>query len=135
MKFYFIFFFCLFTETMFMQTIPSVLASACICAATRGINAPSAKFALRDVCRLTQADPLEVEFTVRHIENVVAKETAALQMQQQQAIKQQQYSSCGSSAMLMVPTLLPPSGKLTSGDGGCEMGQPETPTDVQDVYF
>lgn len=106
-----------------MSVTPSLLASACICAAARGVNAPSAQFALRDVCRLTQVDPLEVEFTVRHIEAVVAKETAALQKQQSQALKQQAY-----------PTMGMPS---KNSDGMCDGldSQPETPTDVQDVSF
>lgn len=105
---------------MFMQSSPSVLACSCICAAVRGINAPSAKFALHDTCRLTQCDPLEVELTVRHIENVVAKETAALQ-KQYGPVKVQQYP--------MIP------GKMATGMDCGELGQPETPTDVQDVYL
>lgn len=111
---------------MFMSVTPSLLASACICAAARGVNAPSAQFALRDVCLLTQVDPLEVEFTVRHIEAVVAKETAALQKQQSQALKQQSYPNISS----------PMPSKISDG-GMCDDldSQPETPTDVQDVSF
>lgn len=79
---------------MFICVPPSLLASACVCAATRGVNAPSARYALRDVCLLTQCDPIEVEYTVHHIEKVVAAETAALQEQQfqlqQQMLHQQQ---------------------------------------------
>lgn len=110
----------LFPETMFMQSSPSVLACSCICAATRGIKAPSAKFSLHDVCRLTQCDPLEVELTVRHIEKVVAEETAAMQ-KQYGLVKVQQYP--------MIP------GKMATGMDCGELGQPETPTDVQDVYL
>lgn len=110
-----------------MSVTPSLLASACICAAARGVNAPSAQFALRDVCRLTQVDPLEVEFTVRHIEAVVAKETAALQKQQSQALKQQPYTSTSLS------TAMP--SKISEDKCDDLDSQPETPTDVQDVSF
>ncbi|GAB0097317.1 Cyclin [Sergentomyia squamirostris] len=79
------------TELVFMQTLPSVLAAACICAATRGINSPSARLALGDIVRLTCVDPLEVELAVRHIEVIVAKQTAAMQKQQQQITLKSQY--------------------------------------------
>lgn len=119
-----------------MQIAPSLLASACICAATRGVNAPSAPFALRDVCRLTQVDPLDVEFTVRHIEAVVAKETAAIQKQQQQQQQLQlQQQQCQKQYMMADSVLM--SGKEMSVDDDliCDLTQPETPTDVQDVEF
>lgn len=106
-------------ETTFIQISPSLLACACICAATRGINSPSAPFALGDICRLIQIDPFDVEFTVRHIEQVVAKETAALQ---KQIYKTHSYAS-GTST-----------GKMPSSCAA-DVGQPETPTDIQDVYF
>lgn len=49
---------------------------------------------------------------------MVAKETAALEKQQP---TKQQYTNHG---------------KLASSNSNCdEMGQPETPTDIQDVYF
>lgn len=105
------------------------MASACICAAARGINAPSAIHSLRDVCRLTQSDPLEVEITVRHIETVLAKVTPIVEQQKQSyPIKSQQQHY----------TVQPD--KLASGfDNGilleCEPTPPKTPTDVQDVYF
>jgi hypothetical protein len=108
-----------FPETTFIHMPPSLLASACICAAARGINSPSAVFALRDVCLLTQADPFEIEFTVRHIEQVVSKETAALQKQQQQ----QFYGKNGYNSN---------NGKLATT---CSQDAQTTPTDIQDVYF
>ncbi|XP_063709905.1 G1/S-specific cyclin-D2-like [Culicoides brevitarsis] len=107
-----------YTETTFIQITPSLLASACICAATRGINSPSAPFAFGDICRLIQIDPFDVEFTVRHIEQVVAKETAALQ---KQVYKAHPYASQST-------------GKIPSSCAA-DIGQPETPTDIQDVYF
>lgn len=110
--------FSIIIETTFIQITPSLLASACICAATRGINSPSAPFALGDVCRLVQIDPFEVEFTVRHIEQVVAKETAALQ---RQIYKGQAFTSSNINKM--------------PSSCAADVGQPETPTDIQDVYF
>lgn len=104
------------TETTFIQIPPSLLATACICAATRGINSPSARFALGDLCRLVQTDPFDVEFTVRHIEQVVAKETAALQMQ---VYRQHPVASSQSR----VPS-------TCAADVA-----PDTPTDIQNVYF
>ncbi|XP_055682743.1 G1/S-specific cyclin-D2-like [Lutzomyia longipalpis] len=77
------------TELVFMRTPPSVLAAACICAATRGINSPSARLALGDLVRLTRVDPVEVEISVRHIEAIVAKQAAAMQKQQQITLKAQ----------------------------------------------
>lgn len=58
--------------------LPSLLASACICSAVRGINIPSAPYVLRDIClMLTEVEPLEVEVAVRQIELVVDRETGA----------------------------------------------------------
>lgn len=108
--------FFLIAETTFIQIPPSLLATACICAATRGINSPSARFALADLCRLVQTDPFDVEFTVRHIEQVVAKETAALQKQ----VYKQHYVPASQSK---VPS-------TCAADVA-----PDTPTDIQDVYF
>lgn len=132
--------FCIHSESLFMLTPPSLLAAACICAATQGIRAPSAAFALRDICRLTTSDPLDVELTVRHIEHVVAKETATLQQQQQQQAlqqqqqQQQQEQAKPSQKPSYNDTAATPTGKLQIGIV-CDAGQPETPTDVQDVLI
>ncbi|XP_059617725.1 G1/S-specific cyclin-D2-like [Phlebotomus argentipes] len=80
------------TELVFMRTPPSVLAAACICAATRGINSPSARLALGDIVRLIRVDPVEVELAVRHIEAIVATQAAAMQKQQQQIAIKSQYA-------------------------------------------
>lgn len=107
--------FLLFAETTFIQIPPSLLAVACICSATRGINSTSARFVLGDVCRLIQIDPFDVEFTVRHIEQVVAKETAALQKQ----VYRSPYAVGG--------------GKMPSSCAADVV--PDNPNDIQDVYF
>lgn len=100
-----------------MQSLPSVLASACVCAATRGINSPSARRALGDVVRLTRADPLEVEFAVRHIEIIVAKQAAAMQQQHQEQLKLQYQSN-------KLPTTC-----------STEVYQSGNGSDFKDVYF
>lgn len=107
----------LLAEYVFVHTPPSVLASACVCAATRGINSPSARRALGDVVRLTQADPLEVEFAVRHIEIIVAKQAAAMQQQHQEQLKLQYQSQ-------KLPTTC-----------STEVYQTENGSDFKDVYF
>lgn len=99
-----------------MNALPSVLASACICAATRGINSPSARRALGDVVRLTRVDPLEVELAVRHIEIIVAKQAAAMQ-QQHQELKLQYQSQ-------KLPTTC-----------STEVYQAGNGSDFKDVYF
>lgn len=104
-------------EYAFMQSLPSVLASACVCAATRGINSPSARRALGDVVRLTRVDPLEVEFAVRHIEIIVAKQAAAMQQQHQEHLKLQYQSN-------KLPTTC-----------STEVYQSGNGSDFKDVYF
>jgi hypothetical protein len=107
------------SEPEFIQSRPSLLAAASIGAAVRGLNSPSAATALASVCALTRVDPASAERVVRHIESVVASETASLQPLPTAGNK---VSSSSSS-----------SGKLMSVADGS--GQPETPTDVQDVHF
>lgn len=98
-----------FTEPEFIQTPPSLIASACICAAIRGLKSPSAHMAPRDICQLTYCDPISLELVARHIEQIVDKETAAMQ----------------------TPTKTP---MHHSGNDILD-SQPETPTDVQDIDF
>jgi hypothetical protein len=98
---------------------PSVLATASISAAVRGLNSPSAVSALSSVCALTRVDPAVAEHVVRHIERVVASEVASLQI-----------LPTANSKVANSPAT---SSKLISVAD--ETGQPETPTDVQDVHF
>jgi hypothetical protein len=106
-------------EPEFIQSRPSLLATASISAAVRGLNSPSAATALTSVCALTRVDPAAAEHVVHHIEHVVALETASLQPLPTATNK---VSNSASSF-----------GKLVSVAD--ETGQPETPTDVQDVHF
>lgn len=107
-------------EPEFIQSRPSVLAAASIGAAVRGLNSPSAASALTSVCALTHVDPAAAEHVLCHIESVVALETASLQMLPT-TNNNKVTSSASCSAKLM-----------SVAD---ETGQPETPTDVQDVHF
>jgi hypothetical protein len=99
---------------------PSVLATASIGAAVRGLNSPSASSALTSVCALTHVDPAAAEHILCHIESVVASETASLQI-----LPTTNNNKVTTSASC--PTKL-----MSVAD---ETGQPETPTDVQDVHF
>jgi hypothetical protein len=74
---------------------------------------------LTSICALTQVDPEAAEHVVHHIESVVASEAASLQTLPTTSNK--------------VTTSASSSGKLVSVAD--ETGQPETPTDVQDVHF
>lgn len=108
-------------EPEFIQSRPSVLAAASIGAAVRGLNSPSAASALTSVCLLTHVDPAAAEHVLCHIERVVASETASLQVLPPTTNNSKVANSASCSAKLM-----------SVAD---ETGQPETPTDVQDVHF
>ena len=104
-----------------MQLEPSLLAAACICSATRGLNVSSKLAVGYDLCSLTMTDMNKVEFIVKIIEEIVAKEIAEKQTQQQVANTgscKEQYSQQPQ--------------KLAATQNG---QQPETPTDVQFIYF
>jgi hypothetical protein len=108
------------SEPELIQSRPSLLATASICAAIRGLNSPSAATALTSVCALTRVDPAAAEHVVHHIERVVALETASVQ-------------AVPTAATNKVSSSTASSGKLMSVAD--ETSQPETPTDVHDVYF
>ncbi|XP_023709754.1 G1/S-specific cyclin-D2 [Cryptotermes secundus] len=109
-----------YTEPEFIQSRPSVLAAASIGAAVRGLNPPSAASALTSVCALTHVDPAAAEHVLCHIESVVASESASLQtLPTANNNKVTSSASCSSKLMCVAD----------------ETGQPETPTDVQDVHF
>lgn len=118
-----------------MQTLPSVLASACICSAVRGLKLPSSDFVIHDICNLTQIESTIIEFTVINIENFIAKENEALIKQQQQQQLQQQLQQLPQTCVKAAQTYIQSNGKYSPNDDGYDSGQPETPTDIQDVYF
>lgn len=120
------------TETIFMQLEPSLLAAACISSASRGLNVSTKMATGYDLCRLTSHDLVKVDFIVKIIEEIVAKEIADKQLQQQQ----QQMGASGGSCKeqyQQVPQKVSPAG--ASVEQASVQQQPETPTDVQFIYF
>lgn len=103
-----------FTEPTLIQTAPSLIASACICSAVRGLKLPFSNAATRDVCHLTHVDPINLELLVRFIDQQVEKVVP-------------QVSERAAS----------PSNKLTTNNDfeSPTYGQPETPTEVESIYF
>ncbi|XP_052873480.1 G1/S-specific cyclin-D2 [Anopheles cruzii] len=123
------------TETTFMQVKPSLLAVACIAAATRGLNV-STKFAVGyDLCRLTTHNLDKIDFFVKLIEEIVAREIADKQCQQQQAAAQQQQLAAGGSSCKEQYQQAPQKLSSASAKTAPQQQQPETPTDVQFIYF
>ncbi|XP_058461101.1 G1/S-specific cyclin-D3-like [Malaya genurostris] len=119
------------TETIFMQLEPSLLAAACIASATRGLNVSSKMAVGYDLCRLTMHDLGKIDFIVKIIEEIVAKEIADKQMQQQQ----QMAATAGSCKDQYQQAPQKVSGGSTNAQQPAAQQQPETPTDVQFIYF
>ncbi|KAL9703507.1 hypothetical protein quinque_007025 [Culex quinquefasciatus] len=120
------------TETIFMQLEPSLLAASCIASASRGLNVSTKMAVGYDLVRLTMHDLVKVDFIVKIIEEIVAKEIADKQVQQQQ---QQAATSAGSckEQYQQAPQKVNSGGAPNSQQQQTE--QPETPTDVQFIYF
>lgn len=118
------------TETIFMQLEPSLLAAACIASASRGLNVSTKMAVGYDLVRLTMHDLVKVDFIVKIIEEIVAKEIADKQVQQQQQQAAVTSGSCKEQYQ-QAPQ------KVTSGGApnSQQTEQPETPTDVQFIYF
>lgn len=121
------------TEPDFVLCRPSLIASACICAAARGLNIPSSDRAMEDICKMTGADLITAECIVNHIERVVAKETESTHNNsvsthgQQQQTRTQQVTSTPVGKLPQTPD-----NSFIEDD---DLRQPETPTDVQDIHF
>lgn len=120
------------TETIFMQLEPSLLAASCIASASRGLNVSTKMAVGYDLVRLTMHDLVKVDFIVKIIEEIVAKEIADKQVQQQQ---QQAATSAGSckEQYQQAPQKVNSGGAPNSQQQ--QTVQPETPTDVQFIYF
>lgn len=121
------------TETIFMQLEPSLLAAACIASATRGLNVSSKLAVGYDLCRLTMHDLAKVDFIVKIIEEIVAKEIADKQMQQQQQMGASGAGSCKDQYQ-QAPQKVSAGGAPNAQQTPTQQ-QPETPTDVQFIYF
>lgn len=126
------------TETIFMQVEPSLLAVSCIASATRGLNVSSKLAVGYDLCKLTMHDLQKIDLIVKVIEDIVAREIADKQIQQQQVAQQQaQLAAAGSSCKeqyQQAPQRLA-NASSSSSTVPPQQQQPETPTDVQYIYF
>ena len=137
-------------EPELIQTAPSLLATASICAAVRGLHLPWACSAVSRVCQLTRVCASAAERVVLHIENLVASEAARAAM----------VGGAGAASAPASPSAASPASPL--GAVGAAMPQtcaqaaaaaasssysgkmvrcpddarlPDTPTDVTDVHF
>lgn len=92
-------------EPSLVQTPPSAIASACICSAIRGLKLTSSDVATRDVCAMVGLDSENLEVLVRIVDAVVDK-------------------------------VVPKSPEKTvNGYESPQYPQPETPTEVENIYF
>ncbi|XP_050080730.1 G1/S-specific cyclin-D3 [Anopheles maculipalpis] len=126
------------TETIFMQVEPSLLAVSCIASATRGLNVSSKHAVNYDLCRLTMHDSQKIDVIVKVIEEIVAREIADKQIQQQQVAQQQaQLAAAGSSCKEQYQQAPQRLANATSNSSTVppQQQQPETPTDVQYIFF
>lgn len=122
------------TETIFMQLEPSLMAAACIASASRGLNVSTKMATGYDLCRLTFHDIAKIDFVVKIIEEIVAKEIADKQLQQQ---AQQLAANGGTSGSCKEQYQQAPQ-KVAGASvdpASSQQQQPETPTDVQFIYF
>uniref|UniRef100_A0A453Z020 Cyclin D n=2 Tax=Anopheles gambiae TaxID=7165 RepID=A0A453Z020_ANOGA len=125
------------TETIFMQVEPSLLAVSCIASATRGLNVSTKLAVGYDLCRLTMHELEKIDLIVKIIEDIVAREIADKQCQQQQVAQQQaQLAAAGSSCKEQYQQAPQKLASASNSTGGApQQQQPETPTDVQFIYF
>ncbi|KAL1509207.1 hypothetical protein ABEB36_003980 [Hypothenemus hampei] len=101
------------TEPSLIQTPPSVIAAACLSSAVRGLKFPGQRAAMNEICKLLNVDVEQIELLINVVDNVVEKVAnpeGADQKSGQSLKKAEGYESPG-------------------------YGQPETPTEVENVYF
>nr|CAH7753111.1 unnamed protein product [Callosobruchus chinensis] len=103
-----------YTEPSLIQTPPSVISAACIASAARGLKLTSADAAVLETCAMLNVALRSVEYLVTVIDGAVASMASPQQPQKQEEQKtvstQQGYESP-------------------------QYGQPETPTEVESIYF
>uniref|UniRef100_A0A182XNB5 Uncharacterized protein n=1 Tax=Anopheles quadriannulatus TaxID=34691 RepID=A0A182XNB5_ANOQN len=124
-------------ETIFMQVEPSLLAVSCIASATRGLNVSTKLAVGYDLCRLTMHELEKIDLIVKIIEDIVAREIADKHCKQQQVAQQQaQLAAAGSSCKEQYQQAPQKLASASNSTGGApQQQQPETPTDVQFIYF
>ncbi|KAK9870141.1 hypothetical protein WA026_006233 [Henosepilachna vigintioctopunctata] len=99
-----------YEEPALIQTPPSMIVAACLTSALRGLKLPSTRQAILDICSMVGIDIMALEILVRLIDHAVEK---------------------------VVPRSEPvPENKVpTQGYESPQYGQPNTPTEVDNVYF
>uniref|UniRef100_A0A6P7GFV0 G1/S-specific cyclin-D2-like n=1 Tax=Diabrotica virgifera virgifera TaxID=50390 RepID=A0A6P7GFV0_DIAVI len=97
-----------YTEPNLIQTPPSVIAASCISSAVRGLKLMFSEIAIRDVCSLLNVNPQAVEVVVAVIDSAVAK---------------------------VLPKSTTPEPNTVQGYESPQYGQPETPTEVENIEF
>ncbi|XP_065158427.1 G1/S-specific cyclin-D2-like [Atheta coriaria] len=102
-----------YTETNSIQTPPSLIAAACITSAYRGLKLPVPLIVTVDICASTGVEQSMLENLVQFVDQIV--EGAVVQTPEPRAT-QDKYVTSGEFES---PTY----------------GQPETPTEVDNVYF
>ncbi|CAH1985169.1 unnamed protein product [Acanthoscelides obtectus] len=102
-------------EPSLIQTPPSVIAAACIASAVRGLKLTTADAAVRETCSMLNIALRSVEYLVSVIDSAVAS-MASPQVQQQMKEHEKNASS-------------------QQGYESPQYGQPETPTEVESIYF
>lgn len=102
--------FLLISEPSLIRTRPSVIAAACISSAVRGLKLSSTELAMNDICNMLNIDMGTIDFLVAVIDNAVAQVVAPPQPTQPEKTVSQGYESP-------------------------KYGQPETPTEVENIYF
>ncbi|XP_066146356.1 G1/S-specific cyclin-D2 [Euwallacea fornicatus] len=101
------------TEPSLIQTRPSVIAAACLSSAMRGLKLPCQRAAMSEICTLLTVTVEEIEPLINVVDNVVEK------------VANPEGSDQKSKEASKKPT-----GYESPG-----YGQPETPTEVENVYF
>lgn len=105
----------------FMYLAPSTIATASLCSAARGLKIPSSGTVLSSICQLLEIqDPEEIEPVIRRIEAVLEAETTIVP-EEPSVSKTGNFSSTPSTS--------------AANKQDAIGGHPETPTDVQDIYF
>lgn len=78
----------------------------------------SSDIATRDICRLTQVDPISLEILIRFVDRAVEKVTHP-QTDDDERTEQTSITKCVTNDQFDSP----------------KYGQPETPTEVENIYF
>ncbi|KAG5882106.1 hypothetical protein JTB14_016869 [Gonioctena quinquepunctata] len=98
-----------YTEPSLIQTPPSVIAAACLCSAVRGLKLSATQEAGKDICKMLNVSVETIEYLVGVIDSAVAK--------------------------VAPPTPEKMETKTVQGYESPQYGQPETPTEVENIYF